>query len=751
MKDEIRHIKEMLESVSGCFDEIHLTDTGSTDGTLDFALSGEAKDIAKCPIYLKTFEWCDDFAKARNFSMQGVKTDYVMWMDLDDRLSSTQEFKLWRDNVMGLHDFHLAVYNYAFDDNGNPICQFKRERVIKTSKRFEWEFFIHEGMIAKEPVQAHMVTNWSINHARTKEDYEKDFQRNVSILEKRAKTEELPVRLKWYYGKELFDKGRWAEAYVWLNQVVDSPKLEHHDRILTFEYLCRACMNRFSNEENHKPKDKQDQTLLAKGLHLAMMGVTLDPNRAEFYCLAADFLLWMGRPQDALPMYAAASHCNKTGTNGFLFVSHPAYEHIPLNQMARIKAQGGDIDGGLELATKSLKKYPHPETENLLKELLNLKEKVSSLNSGQKIKTDEIVFSTLGHPYPFDEEIYKTKGIGGSETALVEVASRLKALVGHRRVVVFNQREESNRAESGVDYVPISKMHDYFSRFEPAAHFAWRHNVKLTNAPTYLWCHDLTTPGAELHSHYRKHICLSDFHKQYAHVQQGIPFEKIYVSRNGVNKDRFQAELKNENKVVFPSSPDRGLDHAISIVEKARAKSGKPLELHVYYGIEHLDKYGPPMQALKTKLEDMMKVRPWVKYHGNVDQKTLAKEMSEAVVWLYPSVFIETFCITALEAIYAKCFPLVREIGALRDTVRPFHDLGMAKLLFKEVYTDNDHEDWAEELIKVIDDRSWEKINPDLFDYSWDGVATDFMNIAGLEPEGHRPISSRSRGAELTL
>ena len=84
MKDEIKHIKEMLESVSGCFDHIILTDTGSTDGTLAFATSPEASEIAKCLVTVKNFEWCDDFAKARNFSMEGVVTDYVMWRDLDD-------------------------------------------------------------------------------------------------------------------------------------------------------------------------------------------------------------------------------------------------------------------------------------------------------------------------------------------------------------------------------------------------------------------------------------------------------------------------------------------------------------------------------------------------------------------------------------------------------------------------------------------------------------------------------------------
>jgi len=407
-----------------------------------------------------------------------------------------------------------------------------------------------------------------------------------------------------------------------------------------------------------------------------------------------------------------------------------------MDQMARLQFKIGDLAGGISTAKESFLKFKNPETEKLLTEMLNIQGKVSSFEQKGQIETDEIVFTSLpgGHPYPFDEAVYKEKGIGGSETALVEVASHLKRMVGPRRVIVFNTRETDWTAPSGVEYLRAQNMHEYFAKYRPSAHFAWRHNVKLTDAPTYLWGHDLITPGARASNIYEKHICLSPFHKEYSNVTQGIPDHKIHVSRNGVNKERFLTDIKkNENKVIFSSSPDRGLEFAIDIVKQARQKSGLPLELHVYYGFENLYKYG--LSALADKLKAEVDSNEWIKYHGNVNQDRLAREMQEAAVWLYPANFIETYCITAIECMYAKCFPLAREIGALRDTLKPFHEQGMAKLLFKGVFTPEERGEWADELIKIMNNKSWECINMQGFDYTWRGVAVDFMKLAGIQSD----------------
>jgi len=296
----------------------------------------------------------------------------------------------------------------------------------------------------------------------------------------------------------------------------------------------------------------------------------------------------------------------------------------------------------------------------------------------------------------------------------------------------------------GVVYKPAQLMWEYFCGRKPEVHIAWRHNIKLTDAPTYLWCHDLTTPGAEKHDVYEKIICLSNFHKNYVQVQQGIPDSKIVVSRNGVNVSRFETKkTKIPTKIVWPSSADRGLDRAIDIVEKARLRSGVDFELHVYYGMENMKKYPGPYQQMAIDLEKKMSERPWVKYHGNVEQKHLAQEMLEASMWLYPANFIETYCITVLEAVCAGVYPIVREIGALKDTVRPFYDKDMADLVFLDAANDEEKNAWADLVIDCYNLKKWEKVSMNGFDYSWEGVADQFMDFMKVKEE---TISSEFEG-----
>lgn len=727
----------MLSSVKDCFDEIHLTDTGSTDGSIEWiqnqiTLYKETGfNVCNAPIFLTHFKWCDDFAAARNYNFKDVKTDYAMWMDLDDVLSDTEKFKQWRDHVMLLSDFWLAPYHYASDKEGKPLCTFLRERVVKVEKKFNWQYFIHEGMIATQPVQTNLVERWAIIHKRTDEDYKKDFDRNVSMLETRAKKEDLPTRLKFYYGKELHDKGRFQEAYVWLDQIVDKPDLELHDRILTYEYLVRCCVHRYTQEQEHLPK--KDMSLVAKALSLALQAIPLAPTRAEFWCLAGDCMVKLGKEFEALPLYSAAKSCKKEQKNQFLFVNHPAYDQVPRDAVALIKFKMGDLDGSILEASECVKLFDQESSKNILKHLLDTKEKVEKHKNTIKVETDEIVFSCIpgSHPYEFDMDVYKERGIGGSETALVEVADHMKRLT-NRRIIVFNTRD-SEKICNGVEYRPASQMLDYFSKFQPEVHFAWRHNVKLTDAPTYLWCHDLFTPAGEHSNNYDKMICLSDFHKNYVQVIQNIPDDKIIISRNGVNEDRFTDihVAKNENKIVWPSSPDRGLERAIEIVKRARIETGRPLELHVYYGVENLRKYN--QAELADRLENQMKENDWIKYHGNIEQKKLAKELMEAVVWLYPANFIETYCITVLECIYAACYPIVREIGALKNTAKPFADKDMADILFRDAVSEDDLNFWKDALIEALEQKKWMKINPTGFDYSWEGVAKHFIEFSGLK------------------
>ncbi len=77
-RDESHNLPDCLASVKDIVDQIVVVDTGSTDNTIDIARSFKAEVFH--------FDWIDDFSKARNYSIQQARGDWILWLDADERL-----------------------------------------------------------------------------------------------------------------------------------------------------------------------------------------------------------------------------------------------------------------------------------------------------------------------------------------------------------------------------------------------------------------------------------------------------------------------------------------------------------------------------------------------------------------------------------------------------------------------------------------------------------------------------------------
>lgn len=706
VKDERENLPRLLESVKGCFDEIHITDTGSTDGTVEYLKDFEPSDTAGCPVILHHFEWVRDFAAARNYSFSHVKTDYVMWLDADDVLRRREAFISFRDNVMATAEYWLATYNYALNEKGEPALSFARERVIKLGCGFRWKHFVHEGCVQVENRQflAQNVSSWWVDHLRTEKDMQKDRSRNLNLFREREHL--LDARMRYYYGKELFDARQYMEAGAKLMEAATDERLEVHDRLMAIQYAAGAAM---------------ECGQFMRVVHICAQGLNLMPSRAEYWTLIGDAYVKQGRLEDAVPYYEAARSVRPNTVHGFVYCAKDAYDKYPTEQLASIFMNIGKIEEAKrEIALlKAIGSGRINELESHLGKVLHFVQKAEHLE-----QTDDIVITCPpGGVKVWDDAVHRETGLGGSETACVELAEYWQKKTG-RNVIVFNNRESPRTSSAGVSYWPVTELPQYFKNKRPFIHIAWRHAVRLTDAPSYIWCHDLYTPGAEKLENYDKILCLSEFHKNYVMALQSIPAEKVVLMKNGIDpKDFLASEEKNPNKIIFSSSPDRGLDRAIEIVSRARQKY-PDLELHVFYGFENMRAMG--MHQMADRLQAMIDANPWVKYHGNQPKAVLSKHFKESAIWLYPANFIETFCITALESVAAKCFPIVRKFGGVADTIKPFADAGMAWIIDRDASTPEDLDHWASILIRALDEKKWQSVDIDPELYSWRAVADEW-------------------------
>lgn len=714
LKNEINNIDQLLKSIDGCFDEIHMTDTGSDDGSKELLEEySKGKNPANTKLFLHHFKWCDDFSKARNASFSKVHTDYIMWMDLDDVLSSTETFKYWRDNIMEISDFWVSTYHYASNSEGVPTCSFARERVVKKDLNTTWKYFVHEGMIPPPHAKINYAVNWQVIHKRTEDDIKKDRSRNIQLF----RGKDLDTRMKYYFGKELFENGQTLDAYKELLDAAIDPALEMHDRIMAIQYavLCSMQLNQFE-----------------RAIDLAHQGIKLDPQRAEFFVAIGDSYVKLNKFNEAIPFYRAATFCPYRGdgkVHGAIFSHKDSYTHYPLNQLSRIYANIGDINKAEELVNDSLKLGHSEESLGILKEVTRLKDIAGISIHSNKKKTGDVVISC--HPngfYEWDEEIYENRGIGGSETAVCEIAKHVSLKTG-RNVIVFNNREKG-KSFANRHYRPAAELPKYFQETTPFVNINWRHNIRVTDAPTYLWCHDLGCEGIDKTDNYERVICLSNFHRDYVHSLFGVPLNKIWVSRNGIEPKRFQNRYeKDVNKIIYSSSPDRGLDRAMLVMDKV-VKVMPDAKLHCFYGFDNMLKMGLTHEV--KRLEAMVSERPYVKYYGNISQTELTREMGESALWLYPTNFLETHCITAVEAICSQTYPVVRSYGALKDTLLQAKINKMCDMLEFDCSTESEIEQYALAVVDAMQEKKWERIKVLPETFSWESVAVEWIEKMGL-------------------
>ncbi len=135
VKNEIKYIEDCLKCAQPYFDEIVVVDTGSTDGTL------EVLEKFDCKIY--HFEWCNDFAKARNFAISKATNDWCFTLDADEHIKSfdMEKVRLFTTNKNSKLIGRFKLTSYVGNVSNMEIDYLPR---LFNKKVFRYERSIHE-------------------------------------------------------------------------------------------------------------------------------------------------------------------------------------------------------------------------------------------------------------------------------------------------------------------------------------------------------------------------------------------------------------------------------------------------------------------------------------------------------------------------------------------------------------------------------------------------------------------------------
>lgn len=282
-----------------------------------------------------------------------------------------------------------------------------------------------------------------------------------------------------------------------------------------------------------------------------------------------------------------------------------------------------------------------------------------------------------------------TKGIGGSETSHIEMAWRLAAR-GHEVIsyapVPWEGQEVGNvRWDRNVKW-----MHYSHANFEEKALWIIYRTPAIMDKfgpidaeqPRWLICQDVTYAdfNTERIAKFDKIVTLCGDHSAYISGVEGTA-GKIWQSSNGIKAaamravERGTTSTRNPKKLIYASSPDRGLLTLLKIFKKARDLDNE-LELHVFYGFDNIDKltkgdapWKDEMLRMRGRLEKHFE-QPGVFWRGRVGQQELWAEYLSAGIWCYPSEFTETSCITSMEAQALGCIPITNPIWGVKENVQ---------------------------------------------------------------------------------
>lgn len=105
VRNEEKNIERCLKSAAGLVDEIIVIDTGSEDRTKDICKKYEVR--------IFDFEWKDDFAAARNFSIEKATGDWILWLDADEELQ-IQDAQALKDCLQNKKEDFMPVQMLHF-------------------------------------------------------------------------------------------------------------------------------------------------------------------------------------------------------------------------------------------------------------------------------------------------------------------------------------------------------------------------------------------------------------------------------------------------------------------------------------------------------------------------------------------------------------------------------------------------------------------------------------------------------------
>lgn len=732
-----------LASAKPYVDDIVIADTGSRDGTREIALAFGARVVDFTPNTHPHYFFVDcpesfpcpipgpfsgdvglaDFAEARNFAFEHAAYDHVLWLDADDVLVGGDCLPnlVERMRTQALDAF---MVNYDYDTNalGQITCKLMRERLVRRRPEARWVGAVHEAFVPTG--RAAVADQVNVRHMRHLRVNPRIIpNRNYKILMRQLHAERVagkieprtlfylgseamfldPVQAKWAL-REYLKVSIWSEERALARCKLGKLAEAAGDYSEAFECYSGAYM---------------DVPTLPDGL-FGLMRVAHHAREWDKCIRFAEKAFACGNPPTLLMSFLE----DRLHAHG--------YYSEALAAVGRAAEAAEACRAGLQL---------DPQNETLRAQLATVPPTppaaLPAPTPTARVALDgalRVAIWTGPSWEPWTPQSLLARGMGGAETAAWMIAKAIRDL-GHK-VCLYVDHSKPEPCE-GVEVKSYSTLGDaqdvLVASRDP---FILNHVARAK----LLWVHDVHCGPAspQVHRHLLmadRILCLSNWHKAIFLEQYPFIHEmQVQVTRNGIDPARFPVGgPPRANRLLYTSSPDRGLDVMLDVFPQIRARV-PDAELHVYYGFESWeaairkrgDSSAPKLIAwYKRRLVETAGVTA----HGRVNQATLAAAFRAAKVWAYPAEFPETSCIGAMEAQAAGCFAVTTRMAAIGETLK--HGVLLAPPNTSPIYQAR----FVEEVVHALTDEPYRQRvaeagrNYAHANLSWAALARDWVEL----------------------
>ena len=152
--------------------------------------------------------------------------------------------------------------------------------------------------------------------------------------------------------------------------------------------------------------------------------------------------------------------------------------------------------------------------------------------------------------------------------------------------------------------------------------------------------------------------------------QYKVPENKSVVIKNAIEEIDFVEKPKNKISLIYHTTPWRGLANLLNIFKKLNLED---VELNVCSSVTiYGEKFNNVLGKEYEKLFEECKNTKNVNYLGYIENNKVLELLKKMHIFAYPSIWHETSCVSAIEAMAAGCEVVTTNLAALYETCAPF-------------------------------------------------------------------------------